>query len=390
MKKICIVTSGRSDYGLLHLLMLGIKKSTALQLQIIATGMHLSPEFGLTYKLIELDGFKINRKVEILLSSDTGVGVAKSMGLGLVGFADAFEDLKPDMVILLGDRYEILAAASAALVQQIPIGHIHGGEVTSGAFDDAIRHSITKMSLFHFVAAQEYQRRVIQLGENPKNIFLVGGLGVDAIKNTNLYSKDELENILEFQFGKKNLIITYHPETVEDKLTNNDINCLLFALETFPDIKLIFTMPNSDNGSRKIMKRVIDFVEVNKGRATYFKSMGHLNYLSSLQYVDGVVGNSSSALMEVPTFKKGSINIGSRQSGRLMASSIINCSMNTIEIEKAIRKLYSEDFKTELLSTKNPYGEGDASEKIIKILELNDKNLSFGKEFYDVSFKQEG
>lgn len=386
MKKICFVTGGRSDYGLLRFLMQGVKNSNKLQMQLIVTGMHLSPEFGLTYKIIEQDNFKIDKKVEILLGSDTDISVSKSIGLGVIGFAEALDDLRPDIVLLLGDRYEIFAAASAALILQIPIGHIHGGEVTLGAYDDAIRHSITKMSLLHFVAAEAYRRRIIQLGEPPENVFLVGGLGVDAIKNSKLLSKRKLEAILGFKFGEKNLIVTYHPETVVDSQTNNNFEELLSALESFPEIKLIFTMPNSDNGSEKIKQGIIDFVEVNKRRATYIKSMGHLNYISALQYVDGVIGNSSSALAEVPTFKKGAINIGERQAGRLMAESVINCSMSQKQIESSIKFLYSKEFKGLIRSVENPYGHGDASKKIVAILESFNRKLSPRKYFYDIAF----
>jgi GDP/UDP-N,N'-diacetylbacillosamine 2-epimerase (hydrolysing) len=355
-----------------------------LELQIIVTGMHLSPEFGLTYREIEKDGFVINGKIEMLLSADTPSAISKSTGIGLIGFADVYNDLNPDIVVVLGDRFEILAASIAALFARIPIAHIHGGETTTGAFDEAIRHSITKMAWWHFVAAAEYKKRVIQLGENPGRVFNVGGLGVDAIKKTNLLSKDELMIKTGIKFGKKNLLITYHPVTLENKTSQQDFKSLLDVLSKIKDINLIFTMPNADSDGRIIKKMINDFVFNQSERSISFTSMGSLNYLSTLQYVDGVVGNSSSGLAEAPTFKIGTINIGDRQKGRLKAESVIDCEPTKKSIKLAIDKLYGHKFQKNLHSVQNPYGDGDAIEKIMSILSNKPIPEDMKKDFYDL------
>jgi len=383
-RKICVVTGTRAEYGLLRWLMDGINKSTKLDLQIVVTGMHLSPEFGLTYQEIENDGFKIDKKIEMLLSADTPSSISKSTGLGLIGFADVFYELNPDIVIVLGDRYEVLAASLSAMFENIPIAHIHGGEATAGAFDEAIRHSITKMSWWHFVAADEYEKRVIQLGESPGRVFNVGGLGVDAIKKTNLLSKDELMIKTGIKFGKKNLLITYHPVTLENKTSQQDFKSLLDVLSEIKDIYLIFTMPNADSDGRIIKKMINDFVFNQSERSISFTSMGSLNYLSTLQYVDGVVGNSSSGLAEAPTFKIGTINIGDRQKGRLKAESIIDCEPTKKSIKLAIDKLYGHKFQKNLHSVQNPYGDGDAIKKIMSILSNKPIPEDMKKDFYDL------
>ena len=383
-RKICVVTGTRAEYGLLYWLMKSIEDDPNLELQVIATGMHLSPEFGSTYKEIERDGFRINKKVEMILSADTPSAIAKSTGLGMIGFADALEELKPDILMVLGDRFELLAAAFAAVVARIPIGHIHGGETTIGAFDEAIRHSITKMSWWHFVAADEYEKRVIQLGENPGRVFNVGGLGVDAIKKTNLLSKDKLMTKTGIKFGKKNLLITYHPVTLENKTSQQDFKSILDVLSEIKDIYLIFTMPNADSDGRIIKKMISDFVFNQSERSISFTSMGSLNYLSTLQYVDGVVGNSSSGLAEAPTFKIGTINIGDRQKGRLKAESIIDCEPTKKSIKLAIDKLYGHKFQKDLHSVQNPYGDGDAIEKIMSILSNKPIPEEMKKYFYDL------
>ena len=383
-RKTCVVTGTRAEYGLLRWLMDGINKSTKLDLQIVATGMHLSPEFGLTYQEIENDGFKIDKKIEMLLSADTPSSISKSTGLGLIGFADAFYELNPDIVIVLGDRYEVLAASLAAMFENIHIAHIHGGETTAGAFDEAIRHSITKMAWWHFVATAEYEKRVIQLGENPGRVFNVGGLGVDAIKKTNLLSKDELMIKTGIKFGKKNLLITYHPVTLENKTSQQDFKSLLDVLSEIKDIYLIFTMPNADSDGRIIKKMINDFVFNQSERSISFTSMGSLNYLSTLQYVDGVVGNSSSGLAEAPTFKIGTINIGDRQKGRLKAESIIDCEPTKKSIKLAIDKLYGHKFQKDLHSVQNLYGDGDAIEKIMSILSNKPIPEDMKKDFYDL------
>jgi GDP/UDP-N,N'-diacetylbacillosamine 2-epimerase (hydrolysing) len=366
-RKICVITSSRADYGLLRWVIQGIKDDPKLELQLIATGMHLSPTFGLTYREIEEDGFTVDAKVEILGSSDSPVAIAKSMAQALGGTAKALSQLKPDLVVVLGDRFEIFAATAAALVAKIPVAHLHGGETTRGAFDEAFRHSITKMSHLHFVATEEYRSRVIQLGENPKNVYLVGGVGVDSINNLSLLSRDELESQLETEFGSKSLLITFHPVTLDTESPEHQMRALLAALSHLHDTTLIFTMPNADTGGRALIKMIDEFVEANSN-AKAFTSLGQLRYLSCISQVDGVVGNSSSGLTEVPSFKKGTINIGDRQLGRIQASSVINCQPTEKDIKRAIETLYSVDFQRNLGATKNPYGAGGASDRVVRAL----------------------
>ena len=385
MKKVLVVTSGRSDYGLLYHLMRQIQNSSDLELQIIATGMHLSSEFGMTYKQIESDGFFINRKIEMLLSSDSNLGVSKSMGIGIIAFSDAIDQLKPDLIFILGDRYEIFGLAATALVQKIPIAHIHGGEVTRGAIDDAFRHSITKMSDFHFCANEDARHRILQLGEDEENIFMVGGLGLDYIRNTTLFTKNEIQKKLSFKMRDKNILVTYHPETLSKISAEDQINELLKALKNFSHVGIIFTMPNADSGSKVITHLIDDFVKSNDN-AKSFKSLGQTLYLSCIEAFDGVVGNSSSGILEVPSFKKGTLNIGDRQDGRQFASSIIECKLCHQEITKGIQKLFSFKYKTIFEKTTNPYGEPGASEKIIKIVKNLNSNRVSPKKFVNYKF----
>ena len=381
-RKICVITGTRAEYGLMRWVMQGIKDDPELTLQVIATGMHLSPEFGLTYREIEKDGFQIDRKVEMLTSSDTSVGIAKSMGLGLIGFADALNELRPDLIVVLGDRFEIFSAVAAALVARIPVAHLHGGEATEGLIDEAIRHSITKMSHLHFVAAEEYRRRVIQLGEQPERVFLVGGLGIDNIKRLQLFDRAELEASIDFQLGAKSLLITFHPVTLETSTAADQMAELLAALAELKDTQLIFTMPNADTDGRTLIKMVQQFVAQHPNARAY-TSLGQLRYLSCIAQVDGVVGNSSSGLAEVPSFKKGTINIGDRQRGRLQAASVINCEPIRQSIEGALKRLYSADFQVTLNQALNPYGEGGASEKIIASIKSAALEHIQKKRFYD-------
>lgn len=383
-RKICVVTGTRAEYGLLRWVIDSIAKSSRLKLQLIATGMHLSPEFGLTVREIELDGYRIDRKVDMLLSSDTSVGIAKSIGLGLIGFADALADLQPDLLLLLGDRFEIFAAASAALVSRIPIAHIHGGELTEGAFDDAIRHSITKMAHLHFVAAEQYRQRVIQMGEHPDSVFMVGGLGVDAVNRLQLLSREELEDALDFKLGLRNLLITFHPVTLESNSSAHQMRELLAALDDLSDTHLIFTMPNADTDGRILFQIINEFCS-SRSYAKAFCSLGQLRYFSCLQYVDGVVGNSSSGLAEVPSFRKGTINIGDRQSGRLKSSSVVDCEPTHSSIAEALKLLFSSEFQDQLHSTINPYGIGGASTAIVQILDHTPYDIPIKKSFFDLS-----
>ena len=383
-RKICVVTGTRAEYGLLRWVMQGIQDDPDLTLQIIATGSHLSPDFGLTYHEIEKDGFQINHKIEMLLSSDTSVGVAKSIGIGLIGFADALHSLQPDILVVLGDRFELLSAVPAALVAGIPVAHIHGGETSEGAFDESIRHSITKMSHIHFVAAEAYRQRVIQLGENPDLVFLVGGLGLDNIKRLKLLERNELEKDLGFKFAENNLLITFHPVTLERESAVNQLAELLHALAQRTQTELIFTLPNADAGGHEIMKMIKAFAE-SHSNARVFTSLGQLRYLSCIRHVDGVIGNSSSGLIEVPSFHKGTVNIGDRQLGRLKALSVIDCEPERIDITNALNKLYSADFQSLLPSVKNPYGDGGASDKIVEQLKDISLNNILKKHFYDLN-----
>jgi GDP/UDP-N,N'-diacetylbacillosamine 2-epimerase (hydrolysing) len=382
MRKVCIITGTRAEYGLLRWLMKAIKDDRELTFQVIATGMHLSPEFGLTYREIEQDGFHIDRKVEMLTSSDTAVGMSKSMGLGLIGFADALHELQPDLIVVLGDRFEILAAVTAALSARIPVLHLHGGEVTEGALDESMRHAITKMSHVHCVATEEYRQRVIQLGEPPDRVHCVGGLGVDAIKQTRLFSRAELESSLDFKFMAKNLLITFHPATLEDISAGDQMNELLAALDALHDTGLIFTYPNADTGGRELIAILNDFVATNPSARAY-SSLGHQRYLSCMAQCDGVVGNSSSGLLEAPTLKKGAINIGDRQRGRLQAANVINCRAQSGEIGVALNKLYSSAFQASLSMVTNPYGDGGASACVVDIIKALKLDGLTQKSFYD-------
>lgn len=387
-RKLCVVTGTRADYGLLRPLIKRINNDDELELRLIATGMHLSPEFGLTYKEIEDDGYLIDGKVEILLSSDTPMGISKSMGLAMIGFADVFERLKPDIIVVLGDRYEIFSAASAAMIARIPIAHIHGGETTESAFDEAFRHSITKMSYLHFTSTETYRKRVIQLGEDPSRVFNVGAIGIESIKNLNLLCKDELEKSINFQFDSRTALVTFHPVTLENSTTEVQFQELLNALNQFIDLKVIFTKSNSDTNGRIINSMIDDYVEKNKGRTIAFISLGQLRYLSAMQYIDLVIGNSSSGIIEVPSFNIPTINIGDRQKGRIQGETIINCAPIGDEICKAITIALSNDFKESIKLSKNPYGEGYVTKQIVdKIKNLfYFSSIDIKKKFYDIEF----
>ena len=382
-RKICVVTGSRADYGLLRSVIQAIKDDPNLNIQVVATGMHLSPTFGLTYKEIEADGFFIDEKVEVLNEFDTPYEISQSIAKGITGCAKAFSKLEPDLVLLLGDRFEIFSAAIAAYVALIPIAHIHGGELTAGALDEAFRHSISKMSSLHFVAAEEYKKRLIQLGENPKNVYLAGGLGVDSIKRHKLLNKQELENKLNIKFLDKSLLITFHPVTLDIESSELQFKELLEALSNLKDTTIIFTMPNADNGGRKLINMVEEFVFENKN-ARAFISLGQILYFSCISNMDGVVGNSSSGIIEVPSFKKATINIGDRQLGRLQADSIINCKPLKRDILNAIEKLYSTSFQTLLDRVTNPYSGTGVNEKIVEVLGAISLDGIIKKAFHDL------
>lgn len=383
-RKICVITGSRAEYGLLSGLMQAIKVDATLELQVIATNMHLSPEFGLTYREIEKDGFHIDKKVEMLLSSDTANATVKSVGLGTIGFADAYEDLQPDMIVVLGDRFEILSAVSAALFYKIPVAHLHGGEITEGAYDDCIRHAITKMSHLHFTSTEEYRQRVIQMGERPDSVFNVGAIGVENIKNTPLLSKQELEANLQFELGEKSLLVTYHPVTLEHFTAEEQCMNLLEALEEFSDYRIIFTLPNSDTNGRIIMRLIHEFVEKHKERSIAFTSLGKVRYLSALQYISAVVGNSSSGIIEVPSFGIPTLNIGDRQKGRIAAKSVMHCGTSKNEIMIGLLQILSEEMRGKMNLQSNPYEKQGTTEAIVRII----KNVSIEnllqKSFYNL------
>jgi len=387
-RKIAVATGTRAEYGLLRPLIERLHASEETELQLVVTGMHLSPEFGLTFRQIEEDGFEITRKVESLLSSDTPSGIGKSTGLGLIGFADALADLRPDLLVLLGDRFEILAAAIAALYARIPVAHIHGGETTEGAFDEGIRHAITKMAHLHFVAAEAYRRRVIQLGEDPERVFQVGALAIDGIRETKLLGRQELESDLGFDFGAKTLLITFHPVTLESNTSEQQIDALLNACRRLdPDVHFIFTMPNADTEGRIIIEKIEAFVAEMGSRAMVATSLGQLRYWSAMSQVDAVVGNSSSGLLEAPTFKVPTVNIGDRQRGRIMAESVLNCDPTETAIYETIQQALGERFQALAKAVVNPLGEGGGSETVFNILSTASLSVkTVKKTFHDVSF----
>ena len=385
MRKICVVTGTRAEYGLLSRLMRLIKESDKTELQIIATNMHLSPKFGNTYQEIEKDGFVIDKKIPILNEEkDDAKATIKSMAEALSGFADAYDELKPDLVVVLGDRYEILAATTAALIERIPIAHIHGGEITEGAYDDAIRHSITKMSHLHFTSTEEYRNRVIQLGEHPDRVFYVGALGVENIKNLPLLSKDEIEKDIQFRLDEKTILVTYHPVTLGNHTAEQDIKELLGAFEERRDLRFLFTMPNSDTGSQAIVDAINGFVSKNKNRAIAYKSLGLKRYLSVLKYVGAVVGNSSSGLLEVPSFGIPTLNIGDRQKGRMGADSVLNCETDKVSIMHGLDIIFSACFRERAQMTHNPYEKEGTAQSVFEIISTYPLEQLKQKQFYDV------
>lgn len=386
MRKICVVTGTRAEYGLLYWLLKEIEADSELELQLIVTGMHLSPEFGLTYKEIEKE-FKIDKKIEILSGSHTSLDICAEMARVYEKFASALAELKPDILVLLGDRYEIFGVAGVASIMQIPIAHIHGGETTQGAFDEAFRHSITKMSHIHFAATNEYANRIIQLGEDPSRVFNVGGPGIENIKKLNLLNKDEFEKSIKFKLAKKNILITFHPVTLENSSAREQFNELLNSLDELEETNFIFTKANSDTDGDVINKMIDEYVSQNSQKAVAFASLGQLRYLSAIKFVDIVLGNSSSGLLEVPSFKKATINIGDRQKGRARASSVIDVRPDRKEILTAIKRAYSKEFEQILKDTINPYDGGNPSKKMVKILKETKLDGILKKKFYDIGLK---
>lgn len=385
MRKICVFTGTRADYGIMSRLVHLIDKDPDLQLQIIATNMHLSPEFGMTYKEIENDGFKIDKKVEMMLSSDTATGTVKSMGLALIGFADALEDLKPDLAVILGDRYEMLAAAEACLINKVPIAHIAGGAISEGAYDDAIRHSITKMSHLHFTETDEYRKRVIQLGEHPDRVWSTGALGVNNIRNEQIMPLSELESSLDFHLGEKFLLITFHPVTMENATAAEQCENLLTALsEVNREYQLLFTLPNSDTDGRVIIQKIKDYVSKNSDRAFAITSLGKRRYYSALKYTTAVIGNSSSGLVEAPSFHIPTLNIGNRQQGRTRGESVIDVVATYEGIREGLNKALSTDFINRAKNAHNPYEKENTLLEIFNTIKTYPLDGLIKKHFYDL------
>ncbi len=383
MKKICIVTGTRAEYGLLKPVIEKVNSADTMELRLVVTGMHLSPEFGLTYREIEEDGYLISAKIEMLLSSDTGAGVTKSMGVALLGFADYFEGNRPDIVVLLGDRYEALMAATAAMMARIPIAHIHGGETTEGAVDEAIRHSITKMSHLHFTAAEAYRNRVIQLGEQPQNVYCVGALGVENVKAVSLLDRKTLEEAIGLTFRPPTIMVTYHPVTLENQTAGEQLENLLKVIARHKELQVIFTKANADPDGRIVNQMIDDYVEKNRATCAAYPSLGQLRYLSALQFCDLVMGNSSSGIIEVPSFGIPTVDIGDRQKGRVSADSVIHCGNEETDIERALTRAMSPAFKDSICGMKNPYEGNHTSKKIVEVIEQALKHgIDLKKKFF--------
>lgn len=384
MKKISILTATRAEYGLLKPIIEKLYEVADFDVRVVVTGAHLSPEFGLTYKEIEQDGIVIDEKIEMLLSADTPASISKSMGLAMISFADYFERLKPDMLIVLGDRYETLAVCMAAMNQRIPIAHLYGGETTEGALDESIRHAITKLSYLHFTSTEEYRKRVIQLGEQPDRVFSVGAVGIENILNQKLMVKSKLESSIQFLLDKPYVMVTFHPVTLEDEHSEEQFQALLDVCKRYQNMKFIFTKANADANGRIINKMIDSYIKEND-HAIAFTSLGMNRYLSALKYCTFVIGNSSSGLLEAPSFGIPSINIGDRQRGRLQANSVINCKPNVDDIEKAIKIALTDEFQRKAKNTINPYGNGNTSEKVVSVVKdfLSNGRIELKKKFYD-------
>lgn len=390
MKRVCIVTATRAEYGLLKPIILKLQAQNNLEVRVVATGMHLSPEFGMTCQEIEQDGIRLDRKIEILLSADTSSAISKSMGLAMISFADYFSERKPDLLIVLGDRYEILAVATTAMNARIPIAHLYGGDITEGAVDDVVRHAITKMSYFHFTATKEHRRRVIQMGESPERVFWVGAMSVENACNVKKLSMHDLQEQIAFYWNRdleKMAVVTFHPVTLEDDTAREQFQNILNALDYFEDLKVIFTKANADAGGRVINHMIDDYVNEHPQKSKAYTSLGQLRYLSAVSLADVVIGNSSSGLSEVPTFHVPTVNIGDRQRGRVCGKTVISCGVAEKEITDAIQKALSQTFRNEICNEKNPYEKKGTSDAIVKILteNLNKKNIDLKKHFYDLA-----
>jgi GDP/UDP-N,N'-diacetylbacillosamine 2-epimerase (hydrolysing) len=383
-RRICVFTGGRAEYGLLKPLLDEIKKDSSLELKLLVSGMHLSREFGLTHEVIEKDGFIVNEKVEIILSSDTPISICKSMGLGMISFSEAMIRLKPDIFVVLGDRFETMAATMAAFVCRVPVAHIQGGELTLGAIDEQFRHSITKMSLLHFVTTDEYKKRVLQLGEDPLRVFNYGAINVEAMKKVEELDKDQVEKEINFSFGPTSILVTFHPVTLENNTAGKQFSQLLEAINSFDNLRVIFTKTNADTNGRIINDLIDKFVEENPKKSISFTSLGQLLYINALRYVNVVVGNSSSGIIETPTFKVPTVDIGDREKGRVMSANIINCEQSVTKIREAIETALSPNFKESLCSMHNPYEKDDTAKNIAYKLRDYPLPSSAKKEFHDM------
>ena len=386
MRKICVITGTRAEFGLLSGLMLLIQQSEDTTLQVVATNMHLSERYGNTYREIEEAGFAIDYKVPMLDESgaDDSTATIKAMSRALAGFADAYDALQPDLIVVLGDRFEILCAVEAALIKQIPVVHLHGGELTYGAYDDAIRHSITKMSHLHFTSTEEYRARVIQLGEQPDRVFNVGALGVENIKRVPLMSKEEVERDLQFEIGDRTLLVTYHPVTLSDSNPLDDIQALFDALDEHPELRVIFTMPNSDTGGQVIAEAIERYAAQHADRVRAYKSLGMRRYLSVMKYCAAVVGNSSSGILETPSFHIPTLNIGSRQDGRLAAASVNNCGTSKDSISAGLAHILSREFRAQAAMATNPYEKEGTAQAIFDVISTYPLDGIIKKEFYNL------
>ncbi|RXJ72805.1 UDP-N-acetylglucosamine 2-epimerase (hydrolyzing) [Veronia nyctiphanis] len=382
IKKVAVFTGTRAEYGLLYWLMKDIEKDNALELQVLVTGSHLSPEFGETYRQIEKDGFHIDEKVEMLLSSDTQVGTAKSIGLGMIGFADALARMQPDVLVILGDRFEALAAAQTAYVMQIPVVHLHGGEITEGANDEAFRHAISKFSYLHGTSTEAHRERVIQLGESPERVKNVGAMGLDHLERSSFMTRKALSESLNFDLNDPYFIATYHPVTLATEDPEETFTALLDALEQYPQYKVILTYPNADEGGRKVIPLLEAFAAKHQDRIYAIPSLGVQRYLSAVKHADAVIGNSSSGIIEVPSFSVPTVNIGSRQQGRTAANSVFHCTPDKASILQAIEEAANWFRQHQGMPADNPYGKGNASQQVIQMI----KSMSYNpvKTFYDV------
>ena len=386
MRKICVITGTRAEFGLLSGLMQLIQQSEDTTLQVVATNMHLSERYGNTYREIEEAGFAIDYKGPMLDESgaDDSTATIKAMSRALVGFADAYNALQPDLIVVLGDRFEILCAVEVALIKQMPVAHLHGGELTYGAYDDAIRHSITKMSHLHFTSTEEYRKRVIQLGEQPERVFYVGALGVENIKRVPLMSKDEIEHDLQFKITDSTILVTYHPVTLSGSNPSDDINALFEALDEHPELHVIFTMPNSDTGGHVIAEAIEQYATQHTNRVRAYKSLGMKRYLSVMKYCTAVVGNSSSGILETPSFHIPTLNIGSRQDGRLAATSVYNCGTSKEAISVGLEQILSPGFRAQAAKAMNPYEKEGTAQAIFDVISTYPLEGIIKKEFYNL------